>query len=105
MRPDDCSVDDDTLGEIRHHVDSALRQARAIGVFPTPVEQIVAAARLSVDSSVSLDQSFFARLYTTGRETIRKAVSKVLGIFDVGARRIYLDLTLPKPKRAFVTLH
>ena len=105
MRPDDCSVDDDTLGEIRQHVDRALHQARAIGVFPTPVEQIVTAARLSVDSSVSLDQGFFARLYTTGRETIRKAVSKVLGLLDVGARRIYLDLTLPKPKRAFVTLH
>jgi hypothetical protein len=105
MRPDDCSVDEETLGEIRQHVDRALRDAGAVGVFPTPVDRIVAAANLSVDSSVSLDEGFFAKLYSTGKQAIRKAVSKVLGLLDVGARRIYLDFTVPKPKRAFVTLH
>ena len=105
MRPDDCSVDEDTVGEIGQHVDRALRDSGAMGVFPTPVDQIVAAAKLSVEANVSLDPGFFAKLYRAGTETIRKAVSKVLGLLDVGSRRIYLDLTLPKPKRAFVTLH
>ena len=32
MRPDDSSVDDGTLGEIREHVDRALRDSGALGV-------------------------------------------------------------------------
>ena len=105
MRPDDCSVDDDTLGEIRQHAERALHDSGATGVFPTPVDRIVASAKLVVETDVSLDPGFFSRLYRVGAEKIRKAVAKVLGILDVGARRIYLDLDLPKPKRAFVTLH
>lgn len=105
MRPDDSSVDDGTLGEIREHVDRALRDSGALGVFPTPIERIVQSAKLSIASDVSLDAGFFAKIYRSGADTIRKAVSKVLGLLDVGARRIYLDLTLSKQRRAFVTLH
>jgi hypothetical protein len=105
MRPDDCSVDEGTLGEIKQHVERALRDSGALGVFPTPVERIVASAKLSIEKDVSLDPGFFSKLYRAGTETVRKAVSKVLGLFDAGSRRIYLDLTVSKQKRAFITLH
>jgi hypothetical protein len=105
MRPDDCSVDEGTLGEIRQHVDRALKESGAYGVFPTPVGLIVAAAKLSVDDAVSLDEGFFSKLYHRAGAKIRRAVSKVLGLLDVKARRIYLDRTVHRTRQAFVTLH
>ena len=104
MRPDDCSVDEGVLGEIQQHVERALKDSGASGVLPTPVDRIVAAAKLSVDKEVSLDDGFFSKLYRAGA-TIRRAVSKVLGLLDVKARRIYLDHTVHKTRQAFVTLH
>ena len=104
MRPDDCSVDEGTLAEIKQHVDRALRESGAAGVFPTPVGQIISAAKLTVDQDVSLDEGFFSKLYRFGGK-IRKAVSKVLGLLDVKARRIYLDRSAHKTRQAFVALH
>jgi hypothetical protein len=105
MRPDDCSLDEGMLGEIQEHVARALKDSGAAGVLPTPVDRIVAAAKLSVDTSVSLDEGFFTKLYKGAGATIRRAVSKVLGLLDVKARRIYLDQTVHKTRQAFVTLH
>lgn len=68
MRPDDSSVDDGTLGEIREHVDRALRDSGALGVFPTPIERIVQSAKLSIASDVSLDAGFFAKIYRSGAD-------------------------------------
>lgn len=97
MRPDDSSVDDGTLGEIREHVDRALRDSGALGVFPTPIERIVQSAKLSIASDVSLDAGFFAKIYRSGADTIRKAVSKVLGLLDVGARYTFPFAYRPMP--------
>jgi hypothetical protein len=104
MRPDDCSVDVATLAEIKQHVNRALKDSGAVGVFPTPVSRIIAAANLSVDGAVSLDDGFFAKLYRAGAK-VRRAVSKVLGVLDVKARLIYLDRTIHKTRQAFVSLH
>lgn len=104
MRPDDCTVDEGTLAEIRQHVDRALKDSGAAGMFPTPVAKIIAAAKLSVDETISLDPGFFARIYRAGSK-IKCAVSKVLGLLDVAARRIYLDRTAHKSRQAFVALH
>jgi hypothetical protein len=105
MRPDDCTVDEGTLAEIKQHVARALNDSGAAGVFPTPVGKIIAAAKLSIDQNVSLDDGFFSRLYRTAGEKIRRAVSKVLGLLDVKSRLIYLDHTVHKTRRAFVALH
>ncbi len=104
MRPDDSSVDEGTLAEIKQHVDRALKESGAGGVFPTPVGRIIEAAKLSIDQTVSLDDVFFSKLYRAGAK-IRRAVSKVLGLLDVKARRIYLDRTVHKSRQAFVALH
>ncbi len=85
-------------------MERALKDSGARGILPTPVDRIVAAAKLSVDKEVSLDDGFFSKLYRAGA-TIRRAVSKVLGLLDVEARRIYLDHTVHKTRQAFVTLH
>src|SRR5258708_6033837 len=63
MRPDDCTIEESTLGAIQQHVEQALKDSGAFGILPTPVDRIVAAAKLSVDRAVSLDDGFFAKLY------------------------------------------
>src|SRR5262249_31984420 len=94
MRPDDCTIDANVAGEIQQHVERALKDSGAYGILPTPVDKIVAQAKLSVDKEISLDAGFFAKLYRAADATIRRAVSKVLGLLDVKARRIYLDHTV-----------
>jgi hypothetical protein len=43
-RPDDCSLTPGQLAIIRREAERALREAGALGVFPTPVENIMSVA-------------------------------------------------------------
>jgi hypothetical protein len=104
MLPDDCSIEDGVRAEIQQYVEKALKDSGADGVFPTKVDRIVTAAKLSVDREFSLDAGFLSKLYRAGAK-IRRAVSKVLGLLDVETRKIYLDRTVHKARQAFVTLH
>jgi hypothetical protein len=105
MRPDDSSVDEGTREDIRYYAEKALRDSGALGVFPTPVHKVVEGARLSISSTVSLDESFLGKVYRVGSGKIRRALSKVIGLLDVHARRIYLDRNSHKTRQTFVSLH
>jgi hypothetical protein len=104
-RPDDQTVSASELTEIRKQADRILREASAYGRFPTPVEDIVAAARLRVEREASLDVGYLARMYKQVSGTIKHAVDKVWGLFHSGDRRIYLDLSVAESKQRFVSLH
>ena len=47
-RPDDSLLDASQLATVRRHADLLLREASALGRFPTPVDDIMAAAKLTV---------------------------------------------------------
>jgi hypothetical protein len=103
-KADDCSVPPEMHTEIRKHATRLLRQAGACDQFPTPVEQIIAAAELSV-AAASLDEGFLKKAYGAVTGTIKKALGKVLGLFDSQDKKIYLDLSVKEQKRRFVSLH
>lgn len=104
-RPDDCSVSASDLQDIRKQADQLLREAGAYGRFPTPIEDIVAAAKLRIDYDSSLDETFLRRVYRSVTEPIKRAIDKVVGLFDSRDRMIYLDLTAHDSKKTFVKLH
>ena len=48
-RPDDCSLTPGQLAIIKREAERALREAGALGVFPTPVDRIMTVATLRPD--------------------------------------------------------
>ncbi|MHB9035022.1 MAG: ImmA/IrrE family metallo-endopeptidase [Armatimonadota bacterium] len=93
---------------IREQADLLLRCASAYDRFPTPVDDLVAAARLTVASDVSLDTGFLSKIYrnvTQGIEGIKRALEKVLGLLDTREKTIYLDQTVLQVRKNFIKLH
>jgi Zn-dependent peptidase ImmA (M78 family) len=107
-RPDDSLLQPHQLATVQRHVDRLLREASALGRFPTPIDDIMAAAKLTVvDDEVLSDgmlQQFIKRT-KSGLATIKSALSKVLGLFEVNDRLVVIDKEAPKPRRPFIKLH
>jgi Zn-dependent peptidase ImmA (M78 family) len=91
--------------DIRVKADRLLREAGAYGNFPTPVANIMNAAKVHLDERNSLDSNMIHRLYRKATDVIKHALDKVLGIFDVRANTIYYDHSIHKAKKPFLLLH
>lgn len=111
-RADDSSLQDHELANVIKHADRLLREAGAIGVFPTPINDIMAAAKVTVIEDEILDESMLRKLADKARASlqfgvnvIKSAFSKVLGLFEANERLVILDKAVPAPRRSFVKLH
>jgi hypothetical protein len=107
MLPDDCSVSAEQLIAIRAAADRALRDGGALGVFPTPVDEIMRAAKIEIVPMV-IDEGYLARLRQTAEKAGRalmSAMSKVLGVFDPRSRIAFIDPETPDAKLPFLKLH
>lgn len=104
-KADDYSLDDQKRRLIRKHAETALRNADALGLVPTPIEQVLEAANLFVSEEPVLELGFLTKLRKDAGSALRRALSKVLGVLDSAARIIYLDKTLHVVKRTFLKLH
>lgn len=111
-RADDSSLQDHELANVIKHADRLLKEAGAVGVFPTPIDVIMAAAKVTVIEDEVLDESMLRRLADKARASlqfgvnvIKSAFSKVLGLFEAHERLVILDKNVPAPRRPFVKLH
>lgn len=111
-KPDDGSLAPDQLLNVQHHADRLLREAAAHGRFPTPVADILAAAKLTVVDDEVLDANLVQRFLRqaqkgakSGFATIKSAFSKLLGLFEAHERLVVIDKHLPPPRVPFVKLH
>ena len=104
-KPDDCTLSTQDLSEVRRYADTLLREANAHGRFPTPVPDILTAAKLTVERHASLDSGFLRRLYRNVTSPIKRVVDKVLGLIDLRDKRIYLDHSVHPKKKNFISLH
>ena len=81
-----------------------LRSSKSLDVFPTPIEKIAAYSELivrkDIDVSVVHDDYLFK-----ATDALKRALSKVRGMFDRKEKTIFLDLSLKKERRNFVQLH
>jgi Zn-dependent peptidase ImmA (M78 family) len=105
MKPTDPILSHAQLRDIRQKADCLLREAGAYGSFPTPVAEIMNAAKVHLDEDNSLDSNIMQRLYRKATDAIKHALDKVLGIFDVRANTIYYDHSIHKAKKPFLLLH
>ena len=107
MLADDCSISEDEASAIRAEADRLLRAAGAVGIFPTPVDEIMRAAQIQV-VPIALDDGYLAllrRKATDAGRALQRAISKVWGVFDPKARVAFIDPDTPKEKLPFLKLH
>jgi Zn-dependent peptidase ImmA (M78 family) len=107
-RPDDSLLSPDQLANVQRCADRFLRDGAAHGRFPTPISDLLAAAKLTVVDDEVLDENFLRRFMAKAKAsvaTIKSALTKVLGLLEAHDRLVVIDKGLPKPKLPFVTLH
>jgi Zn-dependent peptidase ImmA (M78 family) len=107
-RPDDSLLDSHQLANVLRHADQLLRDASAIGRFPTPIDDLLAAAKLTVVDDEVLSEGFLENFIKKAKATVatvKSALSKVLGLFDANDRFVVIDKNAPKPRVPFIKLH
>lgn len=96
----------EAAGEIDKHVDHILRTADAYGRYPTPVDDIVAAAKLAQVDDYVLSDSKIAKAPAYLRSMLRSAKHKVQGLVDRRERVVHISPDIEhEAKRRFVKLH
>ena len=81
-----------------------LKQSKSLGVFPTPVDEIVKYSELYVEREkniLDVPKDYINR----SSEALKRALRKVHGVLDRRKKIIYLDLTQLPVKQKFVQLH
>jgi hypothetical protein len=107
-RPDDSTLTPSQMARIRKEAERALQQAGALGVLPTPIDEIMRVAQIREVEEDVLNPSFVAKIMARAEkagQTIRRALSKVMGLFHASEGLIFIDRTLMKVKQRFVRLH
>lgn len=112
MKSDDASLPPSSERAVRKYADLLLRKAAAYGRFPTPVADLVGAARLEVAresalACVGLDGAYrlLPNALKLAPDAIKRAASKVIGLLDRGDRAIHLDPAAHPKRRLYVTVH
>lgn len=107
-RPDDCTLTPGQLANIRKEAERALREAGALGVFPTPVDRIMTVAKVEEVPEDLMSPGLLAKIRSTAENAgglLKRALSKVMGLFHASAGLVYLDQSLIEVKKRFVRLH
>ena len=96
----------ESAAEIDKRVDHLLRAADAYGRFPTPVDDIIAAAKLTQVNDYVLDDSKIAKAPAYLRSLLRSAKQKIQGLVDRQERVVHISPDIEfEGKRRFVKLH
>jgi hypothetical protein len=108
-KPDDSGLDPDQRRAVEERAHRLLDRASAWGVFPTPIDDILAAAKLTVAPKSIFDlEGIAAYLKSKAAETayqLKSAISKVFGIYDSNESIIHIDDSVGETKQNFLKLH
>ena len=104
-KPDDSSLTKQQYARIRKEATRLLRKTDALGVFPTPVTDIMEASKVTVAPENVLDEGFLRTIRRKAGSALKKAISKVIGIFDIHARLVFIDRGVLVVKQTFLKLH
>lgn len=105
VRPDDSTLSPRQHRLIRKHARKALNSAQAFGVFPTPVDEIMAVAEVFVADEDLSDERFLRKMAKAAGGTLKRALAKILGVMHVAARLVYLDKAVHAAKLPILKLH
>jgi len=108
-KPDDSTLLVAELRAVEARARLSLDKAAAWGRFPTPVDDIVLAAKLRVAPKGLFDAASFLAYAKKKAEgamhLLKSAISKVLGIYDANEQIIHIDDSVVASKQSFLKLH
>jgi Zn-dependent peptidase ImmA (M78 family) len=111
-KPDDSSLDPDQLRAVEGRAQALLDRASAWERFPTPVDDILAAAKLTVAPHSAFDPAVIMAFVRTKAVqaahvavNVKSAIAKMFGIYDGGDNVIHIDDNVGESKQTFVKLH
>ena len=107
-RLNDSVLSPEQLATVRKHADLLLREGAAFGRFPTPIDDLLEAAKLTVVDNEELDENLLQQFLSkakSGIASIKSALSKILGMFESNDGLVFIDRNAPKPKIPFIKLH
>lgn len=108
-KPDDSTLATHDLRAVELRAANILDRAGARGVFPTPVEDILAAAQLSVSPCSAFDLAsmvdYIKKKSAMAVNALKSALSKVLGLYDANAQIIHIDHEVVAARQTFLKLH
>lgn len=109
VKADDSRLDSYQLRIVQEAARRALDRASACGVLPTPVADILEAAKLKIAPKSAFDPSRIMD-YLIGKAeqtaaVLKSAISKVFGIYDADEQLIHIDHTVRQSKQNFLKLH
>ncbi|HGM6771462.1 MULTISPECIES: ImmA/IrrE family metallo-endopeptidase [Stenotrophomonas] len=109
MKPDDSSLDPADLVVVEGRAKRFLDRADAWGVFPTPVDTLMEAAKLQVAPKSAFDPSVFLAYIKQktqqAAETLKRAIGKVFGLYDSTEGVVHIDYGVGSAKQTFLKLH
>jgi len=109
MKSDDSSLQSFELAAVERQALDLLNRASAWGRFPTPVEDILGAAKLRVAPKGMFDPAAFLayvkKKTAQAAQSLKSALSKVLGLYDANEQIIHIDDSVGVSKQTFLKLH
>jgi Zn-dependent peptidase ImmA (M78 family) len=109
VKPDDSTLTAQSQRAVEERARKILDRAAAWGRFPTPVSDIVAAAKLRVAPSSIFDlKNILAYAQEKAGDvarTVKRAISKVFGAYDSDDLVIHIDESVAEVKQNFLKLH
>jgi hypothetical protein len=109
MKSDDSSLQPFELAAVERQAQDLLNRASAWGRFPTPVEDILDAAKLRVAPKGMFDAAAFLAFVKNktvqAAQSLKSALSKVLGLYDANEQIIHIDDSVGRSKQTFLKLH
>ena len=107
-KSDDCTLTPQQYARVRKEAERALREADALGVLPTPMSAIMEAANVEEVKEDVLNEGLLEKFrHNVGKigGVLKRAVSKVLGVFHAPSGLVFIDQTLMAVKKRFVGFH
>ncbi len=109
MKPDDSSLDPADLIVVEGRAKHFLDRADAWGVYPTPVDTLMEAAKLAVAPKNAFDPAVFLAFVKQKTQkladTLKRALGKVLGLYDATDSIVHIDYDVGVSKQTFLKLH
>ena len=91
--------------QIRRHTHALLRRADALGLIPTPLDQVLDVAKLVAAGEIVLEEHERRQLRRVFGSLVDVAISKVQGMIHFRAREIWVSPGLHELRKRFVTAH
>jgi len=108
-KPDDSHLDPEQLRAVEERARKLLDRASAWERFPTPVEDILAAAKVKLAPRSAFNpleiMAYLQKKTADAASHLKSAVSKLFGIYDGLDNEIHIDYTVNLSKQTFLKFH